>query len=86
MGSPLFGHISLKGTNGHSSLDRLYGEAVVFSPDSRFVWLEELFETTPFFVQAHCGRIASGCKIYTVCTSAAGESYSNVVGERGRTV
>ena len=47
MGSPSFGHITIHGTKAQPP-DRLYGEAVVFSPDSRFVALEELYETTPF--------------------------------------
>ena len=47
MGSPLFGHITINGTDARLS-DGFYGEPVVFSPDSRFVALEELVETSPF--------------------------------------
>jgi hypothetical protein len=47
MGSPAFGHISIRGADVQFS-DQLFGEAVVFSPDSRFVALEQLVETRPF--------------------------------------
>jgi hypothetical protein len=47
MGSPAFGHITFRGAHVQFP-DYLFGEAVVFSPDSRFVALEQLVETTPF--------------------------------------
>ena len=47
MGSPAFGHITFRGADVQFP-DYLFGEAVVFSPDSRFVALEQLVETRPF--------------------------------------
>jgi len=47
MGSPAFGHITFRGADVQFP-DSLFGQAVVFSPDSRFVALEELVETRPF--------------------------------------
>jgi hypothetical protein len=47
MGSPAFGHITFRGADVQFR-DYLFGEAVVFSPDSRFVALEQLVETRPF--------------------------------------
>src|SRR5204863_9986789 len=47
MGSPAFGHIILRGTDAQFP-DNLFGEAVLFSPDSRFVAVEQLVETRPF--------------------------------------
>lgn len=47
MGSPSFGHITFRGTNVQFP-DYRFGEAVVFSPDSRFVALEQLEESRPF--------------------------------------
>ena len=47
MGSPAFGHIIFRGVDVEFP-DYLFGEAVVFSPDSRFVALEQLVETRPF--------------------------------------
>jgi hypothetical protein len=47
MGSPAFGHITFRGADVQFP-DSLFGEAVVFSPDSRFVALEQLVETRPF--------------------------------------
>jgi len=64
MGSPLFGHITIRGAEGKVP-DRLYGEAAVFSPDSRFVALEELFETTPFRTKLIVMELPR-CKIFTV--------------------
>ena len=64
MGSPSFGHATIHGTEGQLP-DRMYGEAVVFSPDSRFVALEELFETTPFRTKLIVVELPRG-KIFTV--------------------
>ena len=47
MGSPWFGHITVKGATIQFP-NSLFGEAVAFSPDSRFLALEELVETRPF--------------------------------------
>ncbi len=47
MGSRAFGHIIFRGADVQFP-DYLFGEAVVFSPDSRFVALEQLVESTPF--------------------------------------
>lgn len=47
MGSPAFGHITLRGADVQFP-DYLFGEVVVFSPDSRFVALEQLVGTSPF--------------------------------------
>jgi hypothetical protein len=47
MGSPAFGHIVFRGTDTQFP-DYLFGEAILFSPDSRFVALEQLVETRPF--------------------------------------
>lgn len=47
MGSPAFGHIIFQGADVQFPDDR-FGEAVVFSPDSRFVALEQLVETARF--------------------------------------
>src|SRR5439155_26452171 len=64
MGSPSFGHITIHGTKAQPP-DRLYGEAVVFSPDSRFVALEELYETTPFRTKLVVVELPR-CKVFTV--------------------
>lgn len=64
MGSPLFGHITLQGTEGQPP-DQLYSEAVVFSPDSRFVALEELVETRPFRTKLVVLELPR-CKVFTV--------------------
>jgi hypothetical protein len=64
MGSPAFGHLTIHGVESQLP-DRLYGEAVVFSPDSRFVALEELFETTPFRTKLIVVELPR-CKIFTV--------------------
>jgi hypothetical protein len=64
MGSPLFGHVTIRGTEGQLP-ERLYGEAAVFSPDSRFVALEELFETTPFRTKLVVVELPR-CKVFTV--------------------
>ncbi len=64
MGSPLFGHITIHGAEGQLP-DRLYGEAVVFSTDSRFVALEELFETTSFRTKLVVVELPR-CKVFTV--------------------
>ncbi len=50
MGSPTFGHIIFRGADLQFP-DSLFGEAVVFSPDSRFVALEQLVGTRPFRTQ-----------------------------------
>jgi hypothetical protein len=50
MGSPAFGHLTIRGANVQFP-DSLFGEAVAFSPDSRFVALEQLVETKPFRTQ-----------------------------------
>jgi len=47
MGSPAFGHIVFRGADVQFR-DSLFGEAVMFSPDSRFVALEQLVDTRPF--------------------------------------
>lgn len=47
MGSPAFGHITFRGAEVQFP-DYLFGDAIVFSPDSRFVALEQFVETTPF--------------------------------------
>jgi hypothetical protein len=47
MGSPAFGHITIHGARAQFP-DYLFGEVIVYSPDSRFVALEQLVETTPF--------------------------------------
>jgi hypothetical protein len=47
MGSPAFGHIIFGGADVQFP-DELFGEAVLFSPNSRFVALEQLVETRPF--------------------------------------
>jgi hypothetical protein len=47
MGNPWFGHIVFRGADVQFP-DYLFGEAVVFSPDSRFVALEQLEEGRPF--------------------------------------
>ena len=47
MGSPAFGHITIHGADVQFP-DCLFGESVVFSPDSRFVALEQLIEVRPF--------------------------------------
>ena len=64
MGSPRFGRITIHGAKGQPP-GRLYGEAVVFSPDSRFVALEELFETTPFRTKLVVVELPQ-CKVFTV--------------------
>jgi hypothetical protein len=73
MGSrPLFGHISIRGTDGQIP-DRLYGEEVVFSPDSRFVALEELFEPTPFRTKLIVVELPR-CKVFTVRVQPQGRA------------
>ncbi len=72
MGSPLFGHITIHGAEGHLP-DREYGEAVVFSPDSRFVALEELFETAPFRTKLVVVELPR-CKIFTVRVQLQGRA------------
>ncbi len=47
MGSPVFGHIVFRGANVQFP-DDLFGETVLFSPDSRFVALEQLMDARPF--------------------------------------
>ncbi len=47
MCSPAFGHITFRGAEVQFP-DYLFGEAVVFSPDSMFVALEQLVENRPF--------------------------------------
>jgi hypothetical protein len=64
MGSPAFGHIIFRGTNVQFP-DCLFGEAVVFSPDSRFVALEQLMETQPFRTQLIAVELPRG-KIHYV--------------------
>ena len=64
MGSPSFGHITIHGAKAQPP-DKLYGVAVVFSPDSRFVALEELFETTPFRTKLIVVELPR-CKVFTV--------------------
>ena len=70
MGSPSFGHITIRGTEGQLP-DRLYGEAVVFSPDSRFVALEELDQTSPFRTKLIVVELPRG-RIITVRTQSQG--------------
>jgi hypothetical protein len=70
MGSPCFGHITIHGTKGQPP-DRLYGDAIVFSPDSRFVALEELFETTPFRTKLVVVELPR-CKVFTVRVQTQG--------------
>src|SRR6266542_4973137 len=72
MGTPLFGHLTIRGTEGQLP-DRLYGEAVVFSPDSRFVALEELFETTPFRTKLIVVELPR-CKVITVRVQPQGRA------------
>ena len=64
MGSPAFGHLTIKGAEGQLP-ERLYGEAIVFSPDSRFVALEELVETRPFRTKLIVVELPR-CRIFTV--------------------
>ncbi len=64
MGSPWFGHITIHGTKAQPP-NQLYGEAALFSPDSRFVALEELFETRPFRTKLVVVELPR-CKIFTV--------------------
>ena len=47
MGSPSFGHIIFRGADVQFP-DYLFGQVVLFSPDSRFVALEQLVEVKPF--------------------------------------
>ncbi len=70
MGSPCFGHITIHGAKGQPP-DRLYGDAIVFSPDSRFVALEELFETTPFRTKLVVVELPR-CKVFTVRVQTQG--------------
>lgn len=72
MGSPLFGHITIRGAEGQVP-DRLYGEAAVFSSDSRFVALEELLETRPFRTKLIVIELPR-CKIFTVCVLPQGRA------------
>ena len=44
MGSPLYGSIKISGTNMDTSGQ--YGETMAFSPDSRFLAVEELVDTS----------------------------------------
>jgi hypothetical protein len=46
MGSPWFGHISVLGSNLRTNV-RIFGEAMAFSPDSRFLAVEELVADHP---------------------------------------
>ena len=64
MGSPEFGHITLHGATGHIP-DRLFGRTVLFSPDSRFVAVEELFEAKPFRTKLLVIELPR-CKMFTV--------------------
>ena len=72
MGSPFFGHITIHGAEAQLP-DREYGEAVVFSPDSRFVALEELFDTTPFRTKLVVVELPR-CKIFTVRVQPQGRA------------
>jgi hypothetical protein len=72
MGSPLFGHITIRGTEGQLP-DRLYGETVVFSPDSRFVALEELFGTSPFRTKLVVVELPR-CTVFTVRVQPQGRA------------
>lgn len=47
MGSPAFGHITFRGADVQFP-DYLFGETILFSPDSRFVALEQLVDYRPF--------------------------------------
>jgi hypothetical protein len=72
MGSPLFGHATINGGEGQLP-DRLYGEDIIFSPDSRFVALEELLETTPFGTKLIAVELPGG-KIFTVRAQPKGRA------------
>src|ERR1051325_315121 len=76
MGSPAFGHVTIHGTEGQIP-DRLYGEAVVFSPDSRFVALEELYETTPFRTKLIAIELPR-CKIFRYAFSRRAGPFQHV--------
>jgi hypothetical protein len=64
MGSPRFGHVRIRGSEGNLP-ERLYGEVALFSPDSRFVTLEELHDTTPFRTKLIVVELRR-CKIFTM--------------------
>lgn len=64
MGSPSFGHITLRGTDGPLP-DNLYGRTFLFSPDSRFVALEELVGARQFSTKLIVVELPH-CKIFVV--------------------
>ena len=50
MGNPVYGTLTLKGARGNLP-EGLYGETILFSPDSRFVALEKLTHARPYQTQ-----------------------------------
>lgn len=70
MGSPSFGHITIHGTDLEFA-DHLFGVAVVFSPDSRFVALEKLVGTRPFRTELIVVELARN-KLFIVKVQAQG--------------
>ena len=50
MGSPIYGTLTLQGVQGNLP-EGLYGETILFSPDSRYVALEKLSNPRPFQTQ-----------------------------------
>jgi hypothetical protein len=50
MGSPIYGTLTVQGAQGNLP-DGLYGETILFSPDSRFLALEKLSNPRPFRTQ-----------------------------------
>ena len=64
MGSRSFGHLTITGVEA-SLPDQLYGDAILWSPDSRFVALEALFEVNPFRTKLVVMQLPR-CKVFTV--------------------
>jgi|SRR5688572_16659750 len=76
MGSPIYGTLTLQGAQGNLP-GGLYGETILFSPDSRFLALEKLSNPRPFQTQLIIVQFPRGLII-----TAAAPSEGRVIPEK----